>query len=212
MNSNESTEGGISRRTAVAAGLAPLVVARHVLGGPGYQAPSDKLRIAAVGVGGVGEDYVNGCASEEIVALCDLDPEFAAPVFEQHPKAKIYKDFRQMFDKEHNNFDALIVATPDHWHYHLLHGGPGHEQAHLLRQADDAHHRRGAEGEGRGAGLQGHHQGEPAGFAHVPGARHHGAAAERSHRAGARSAFLDAARTAPAVWPGPRRCRSRPWG
>jgi predicted dehydrogenase len=120
MNPNESTEGGITRRAAVAAGLAPLVVARHVLGGPGYQAPSDKLRIAAVGVGGVGEDYVNGCASEDIVALCDLDHEFAAPVFKQHPKATIYKDFRQMFDKEHKNFDALIVATPDHWHYHLL--------------------------------------------------------------------------------------------
>ena len=47
MNSNESTKGALSRRTAVAAGLAPLVVPRHVLGGAGYQAPSDKLRIAA---------------------------------------------------------------------------------------------------------------------------------------------------------------------
>src|SRR5271157_300585 len=123
MNSNESTAGALSRRAAIATGLAPLVVARHVLGGPGYQAPSDKLRIAAVGVGGVGEDYVNGCASEDIVALCDLDHEFAAPVFAQHPKARVYKDFRQMFDKEHNNFDALIIATPDHWHSHLVLAG-----------------------------------------------------------------------------------------
>jgi len=120
MNSNESTKGGITRRTAVAAGLAPLVVPRHVLGGPAYQAPSDKLRIAAVGVGGVGQDYLTGCKSEEIVALCDLDPELSAPVYAQHPRAKTYQDFRQMFDKEHNNFDALIIATPDHWHYHLL--------------------------------------------------------------------------------------------
>jgi len=123
MNWNESTKGAISRRTAVAAGLAPLVVARHVLGGAGYQAPSDKLRIACVGVGGVGEDYVAGCASEEIVALCDLDHEFSAPVFRLYPKARLYKDFRQMFDKEHNNFDALIVATPDHWHFHLVLAG-----------------------------------------------------------------------------------------
>jgi hypothetical protein len=80
MDSNEVTKGIVSRRAAVAAGLAPLVVARHVLGGVGYQAPSDKLRIAAIGVGGVGEDYVAGCRSEDIVALCDLDYEFAAPV------------------------------------------------------------------------------------------------------------------------------------
>jgi len=123
MTSNESTKEGISRRTAVTAGLAPLIVARHVLGGVGYQAPSDKLRIAAVGVGGVGADYVAGCASEDIVALCDLDHEFCAPVFQRYPKAKLYKDFRQMFDKEQKNFDALIVATPDHWHSHLVLAG-----------------------------------------------------------------------------------------
>jgi predicted dehydrogenase len=123
MNSNESARGGVSRRAAVAAGLAPLVVARHVLGGAGYQAPSDTLRIAAVGVGGVGEDYVAGCKSEEIVALCDLDYELAAPVFALYPRARTYRDFRQMFDRESKNFDALIVATPDHWHSHLVLAG-----------------------------------------------------------------------------------------
>jgi hypothetical protein len=116
MNSNDSAKGTLSRRAAVAASLAPLVVARHVLGGTGYQAPSDELRIAAIGMGGVGADYVAGCKSEEIVALCDLDHEFSAPVFKRFPGARIYQDFRQMFDKEQKNFDALIVATPDHWH------------------------------------------------------------------------------------------------
>src|SRR5271157_4468150 len=123
MNSNESTAGALSRRAAIATGLAPLVVARHVLGGPGYQAPSDKLRIAAVGVGGVGGGYVAGCRDEDIVALCDLDHEYAAPVFKLYPRAKVYKDFRRMFDKERDNFDALIVATPDHWHSHLVLAG-----------------------------------------------------------------------------------------
>jgi len=90
----------MSRRAFIAAGVvAPLLVPRHVLGGAGYQAPSDKLRIACVGVGGVGEDYLTGCNSEEIVALCDLDHEYSAPVFAQHPRARIYKDFREMFDK-----------------------------------------------------------------------------------------------------------------
>jgi predicted dehydrogenase len=110
----------MSRRSfLVAAGMAPLIVPRHVLGGAGYQAPSDKLRIACVGVGGMGKNYLSGCKDEEIVALCDLDHEFSAPVFKLYPRARLYKDFREMFDKEEKNFDALIVATPDHWHAHL---------------------------------------------------------------------------------------------
>jgi predicted dehydrogenase len=123
MNSSQSGKGMVSRRTAVAAALAPLVVARHVLGGAGYQAPSDKLRIACVGVGGVGQDYVAGCKDEEIVALCDLDRELSAPAFQLYPRARVYQDFRRMFDREQKNFDALIVATPDHWHSHLVLAG-----------------------------------------------------------------------------------------
>jgi len=84
-----------------------------------------KLRIACVGVGGVGQDYVAGCRDEEIVALCDLDHEYSAPAFKLYPKARLYKDFRRMFDKEEKNFDALIVATPDHWHSHLALAGLG---------------------------------------------------------------------------------------
>ena len=120
MSANESLKEGLSRRTAIAAGLAPLIVPRHVLGGPNYQAPSDKLTIAAVGVGGMGKNYLNGCKDEQIVALCDLDHAFAAPVFKTYPDARVYKDSREMFDKEQKNFDALIVATPDHWHSHLV--------------------------------------------------------------------------------------------
>jgi predicted dehydrogenase len=119
MNSNESSKSGLTRRAAIATGLAPLVVPRHVLGGPGYQAPSDKLAIAAIGVAGMGRNYLDGCKDEAVVALCDLDHIFAAKVFQAYPGAKTYKDFRQMFDKESKNFDALIVATPDHWHSHL---------------------------------------------------------------------------------------------
>ena len=74
-------------------------------------------------MGGVGQDYVAGCKDEEIVALCDLDHEFSAPAFKLYPKARLYKDFRQMFDREEKNFDALIVATPDHWHSHLVLAG-----------------------------------------------------------------------------------------
>ena len=123
MSVNESSKDALTRRTAIAAGLAPLIVPRHVLGGAGYRAPSDKLTIACVGVGGMGKNYLDGCKDEAIVALCDLDFEFSAPVFKKYPSAKTYRDFRQMFDKEQKNFDALIVATPDHWHSHLVLAG-----------------------------------------------------------------------------------------
>ncbi len=105
---------------ATAGGFAPLVVSRHVLGGEGYQAPSETLRIAAVGVGGMGQNYLSGSKRERIVALCDLDHKLAAKVFEQYPTATRYHDFRKMLDQEAKNFDALIIATPDHTHAVIL--------------------------------------------------------------------------------------------
>ena len=105
----------LSRRGA-ATGLAALIVPRHVLGGQGHQAPSDTLRIAGVGIGGMGRRYLEGCAGEHVVALCDVDHDFAARVFHKYPSARVYRDFRTMFDNEANNIDAVIVGTPDHTH------------------------------------------------------------------------------------------------
>ena len=110
----------VSRRGFVAAAAAPLIVPRHVLGGAGYQPPSETLTIAAVGIGGMGRHYLAGCKDERVVALCDLDHNLAAEVFERFPKAARYRDFREMFDKEAKNFDALIIGTPDHLHAILL--------------------------------------------------------------------------------------------
>lgn len=114
----------VSRRSLLAAGAvgaaAPLVVGRHVLGGEGQQAPSETLRIAAVGVGGMGGAYLAGCKREKVVALCDLDHQRSAPVFQAFPSAARYHDFRKMLDKEAKNFDALIIATPDHTHALIL--------------------------------------------------------------------------------------------
>ena len=92
-------------------------------GGTGYQAPSDTLTIAAVGIGGMGRNYLEGCKAEKIVALCDLDHNYAAKVFDTYPAARRYHDYREMFDKEEKNFDALIIAVPDHMHSILLMSG-----------------------------------------------------------------------------------------
>ena len=68
----------------------------------------------------MGQHYLAGCKGERVVALCDLDHNLAAKVFAAYPDATRYDDFRQMFDKEANHFDALIIGTPDHTHAVIL--------------------------------------------------------------------------------------------
>lgn len=82
----------------------------------GYQSPNEKLNIAVVGAGGRGQSGLSGCATENIVALADVDWVRAAPAFQQHPQAAKHKDFRQMLDKDGKRIDAVLVATPDHTH------------------------------------------------------------------------------------------------
>jgi predicted dehydrogenase len=101
--------------SAAAATAGFTIVPRHVLGGQGVTAPSDKLNLAAVGVGGMGKSNLLRCETENIVALCDVDFELADPVFKKYPGARQYKDFRVMLD-EQKDIDAVIVATPDHTH------------------------------------------------------------------------------------------------
>lgn len=95
------------------------IVPRYVLGGRGYRAPSDKLVIASVGVGGKGESDIQNFFSSgkvEMAYLCDVDDRRAADSVKAFPKAKYYKDYRKLFDTEHDHFDAVSVSTPDHMH------------------------------------------------------------------------------------------------
>jgi len=92
-----------------------MIVPRHVLGGTGYTAPSDKLNIATVGVAGMGASNTRQCANENIVALCDVDDERSARVYQTYPNAKTYRDFRVMLEKQ-KDIEGVIVATPDHLH------------------------------------------------------------------------------------------------
>ena len=104
-------------KTTAVASAAFMIVPRHVLGGQGYLAPSDRLTIASVGVGGKGKSDIAMFAESgkaDIGFLCDVDTRRAADSVKAFPKAKFYKDWREMYDKEHKNFDAISISTPDH--------------------------------------------------------------------------------------------------
>ena len=121
----EPNSAGTSRRQFIQAGALAtagfFIVPRHVLGGPGFIAPSDKLNIAGVGVAGKGFSDTNNAfnsGANNMVALCDVDwgREQVQQNFKKHPNAKRYQDFREMLDKEGKNIDAVTVSTPDHNH------------------------------------------------------------------------------------------------
>ncbi|HCN83526.1 MAG TPA: gfo/Idh/MocA family oxidoreductase [Sphingobacteriaceae bacterium] len=86
-------------------------------------AASDRLRIAHIGLGGMGNDHMKWFAAlpeVEIVALCDVDQLHLDSTmakldgFRPGHKAQAYKDFRHILDRK--DIDAISCATPDHWH------------------------------------------------------------------------------------------------
>ena len=92
------------------------VLPSNVIGGLGHKAPSDKLNIVGVGVGGRGNGVLNAMKSENIIGVCDVDWRYSQPVFNNYPNAKRYWDYRKMFDELGNDIDAVMVATSDHTH------------------------------------------------------------------------------------------------
>ena len=97
--------------------VAPMIVPARVVGADGQTPPSQKVRLAAIGAGGMGGADLGGLAPHcDVVALCDVDWHHAAGSFEKFPNAKKFKDFRRLFDEAEMSFDAVLVATPDHFH------------------------------------------------------------------------------------------------
>lgn len=113
-------ENRISRRTFVgttaAGAIGITILPNQVVSGLGHKAPSDKLNIAGIGVGGKGQVNLKNMSSENIVALCDIDWNYAAKTFNQYPGAKKYMDFRIMLNEMNKEIDAVMIATPDHTH------------------------------------------------------------------------------------------------
>ena len=88
MNKKNNSRRNFIKKTSVIPGL--IILPRHVLGGKGFKAPSDKLNIAGVGVRkyGMGSGNLRACSEENIVALCDVDFTQSASTFKKYPKAK----------------------------------------------------------------------------------------------------------------------------
>lgn len=113
---SQSRRNFIKNGAIAAAGF--FIVPRHVLG-RGFIAPSDKLNIAGIGVGGMGAGDLAELAKSplvNIVSLCDVDDRMAKGAREKYTKASYYKDFREMLAKEKNTIDACCISTPDHTH------------------------------------------------------------------------------------------------
>ncbi len=122
MEKNKKSKGAtqFSRRTFIAttttAAAGFTIVPSKVVSGLGYTAPSDKLNIAGVGIGGRGGGVIKELRSENIVALCDVDWKYASGIFGEFPDAKKYWDWRIMLDEMKDSIDAVVVGTPDHSH------------------------------------------------------------------------------------------------
>lgn len=106
------------KQSALAGCVAPLVAPFAHVQAHSFRA-NDKLRLASIGVGGMGASDLASLSSHakvEVVALCDVDSNNLAAAAEKHPNAKLFADFRKMFDAMSNEIDAVNVATPDHTH------------------------------------------------------------------------------------------------
>ncbi len=104
-----------TRRTFLM-GAAALAAGCATSGGMKSVSPNAKLNIAAIGVGGQGGADLRAVAQENIVAICDVDPNYSAKVYNAFPDVPKYTDFRIMFD-ERKDIEAAVIATPDHTHY-----------------------------------------------------------------------------------------------
>jgi predicted dehydrogenase len=92
-----------------------MVVPGGVLGLRGAASPNGKLNLAGIGIGGQGASDLSNMESENIVALCDVDKNYAGHTFKKYPKAQQFTDYRQMLDQL-KDLDGVVVATPDHHH------------------------------------------------------------------------------------------------
>ncbi|MEO7989419.1 MAG: Gfo/Idh/MocA family oxidoreductase [Chryseolinea sp.] len=101
------------KKSAIALG-AFAIVPRHVLGGPGFLAPSDTLTKAIIGVGGMGVGHIP-YEGTKLLAMCDVDKTHLKDAIAlAGGKVRGYSDFRELLAQP--DIDIVHIATPPHWH------------------------------------------------------------------------------------------------
>lgn len=80
---------------------------------------NDRIRMGAIGVGGMGTGHVNGLVKRatadnvQLLAVCDVYQRRVTRA-QKISKAEGFTDYRRVLDR--NDLDAVLIATPDHWH------------------------------------------------------------------------------------------------
>ena len=95
------------------------IVPRRLIAGSGETPPSETVLFGAVGVGGQGRADLRGLVDAglgKVVAVADVDPRSIAATKQFLPDVQVFSDYREMYEKAGKSFDAVLVATPDHWH------------------------------------------------------------------------------------------------
>jgi predicted dehydrogenase len=118
MNSNEMTRRGFLGRSA-AVGLG--VLAQPSFSGKVFGA-NDRIIMGIIGAGGMGRGHMENFKDQgvEWAAVCDVyGINLDAGLEIAGPQAKGYADHRKLLERK--DLDAVLIATPDHWHHdHLL--------------------------------------------------------------------------------------------
>jgi predicted dehydrogenase len=104
----------IKKTAAMATGIT--ILPGYTVSGLGHKAPSDKMNIVGVGIGGKGFANIKAMETENIIGLCDVDWKYAQKCFDYFPNAKKYWDWRKMFDELQGSIDGIMISTPDHTH------------------------------------------------------------------------------------------------
>lgn len=109
----------ITRRTFLAAAgagvAAPMILPRRVLGAPDAPAPSERVTIGQIGLGGMGTAHIRSGIADHLLAICDVDRNHLDGTGEalgEHVDR--YTDYRRILDRQ--DIDAVLIAAPDHWH------------------------------------------------------------------------------------------------
>ena len=120
IHKGSPTRRGFLRSAAGAAFALPAIVPARVLGA---DAPSNKILMGAIGVGGMGRGDLSGFLGDNrvhVVAVCDVDQrrrEGAKKMVDGRYKnsdCKAYLDYRELIGR--GDLDAAMTALPDHWH------------------------------------------------------------------------------------------------